>query len=89
MLNTETMETRFTRAEEHGLWFYSAYQSLWFSPRELRQANANGKFRWGPNSWELRDPQEFLTEQRTRLIAAEVEMDRRINHLIAEGVENA
>lgn len=54
----------FAKAEQHGLWFYSPYQSLWFSPAALHEAQAKGRFRWGAVNWELRDPLERVRELR-------------------------
>ena len=52
------MEGLFKRAKEEGLWFWCHYQDLWFSPDELRKAQADGRFRWGAVNWKLRDPRE-------------------------------
>lgn len=52
------LEPLFERAEREGLWFYSLYQGLWFSPKELRAEQAKGRFWWGAVNWELRDPAE-------------------------------
>ena len=46
------------KAEAEGKWLWCHYQDLWFSPAQLREENRNGKFRWGPVNWKLRDPQE-------------------------------
>ena len=49
-------------AEKQGLWMFCQYQALWFSPQELRKAQSEGRFRWGPVNWEVRDPQERMAE---------------------------
>lgn len=54
----ELMAPLFAQAEASGTWFFCAYQQLVFSPQELRDANAAGRFRWGPLNWELRRPEE-------------------------------
>jgi len=54
------LEPMFKEAEEKGLWFYCFYQAMWFSPTELREEQANGKFRWGAVNWKLRNPQDEL-----------------------------
>ena len=54
----ELMET----ANENGLWFYSTYQQMWFSPSELTEEMQSGRFRWGPNNWKLRNPSLLITE---------------------------
>lgn len=58
------MTELFERAKRDGLWFYLAYQGLWFSPAELAREQANGRFRWGPVNWRLRDPQEHVAQLR-------------------------
>lgn len=60
----DPMSEMFARAEREGLWFFSPYQQMWFSPESLRTERANGSFRWGSANWELRDPQERLQELR-------------------------
>lgn len=32
----------FEKAERQGLWFWCAYQNMWFSPRELQQKTEGG-----------------------------------------------
>ncbi len=56
----ENLKPLFERAERDGLWFYCSYQDLWFSPKQLRIEQANGRFRWGAVNWRLRDPKEQL-----------------------------
>jgi hypothetical protein len=73
-----TMEDLFERAKRDGLWFYTAIHQLWFSPRELKELRALGRFTWGAAYWELRDPQEYLLE-------AQREFDRAKEHF--EGVK--
>ena len=50
------------QAEREGKWLYCNYQGMWFSPKELRRANADGRFIWGAVNWCLRNPQEYLNE---------------------------
>ena len=52
----------FAEAEKTGKWFFSPYQSRWFSPAELAAEHAQGHFRWGAVNWRLRDPRERLQE---------------------------
>jgi hypothetical protein len=56
----ESLKPLFHEAEVSGKWFRSYYQNLWFSPTELRMAQARGEMRWGAVNWELRDPSERL-----------------------------
>jgi hypothetical protein len=70
------MAPLFEEAERTGKWFWCNYQSLWFSPRQLREEHARKAFRWGPVNWELRDPQEHLAEAKRRVEQAQAEVDR-------------
>ncbi len=70
------MAPLFEEAERTGKWFWCNYQSLWFSPRQLRAENAKGSFRWGPVNWKLRNPQERLAEAKRRAENAQAEVDR-------------
>lgn len=54
------------KAKAEGKWLWCHYQDIWFSPAQLREQNANGKFRWGAVNWKLRDPQERVAEARRR-----------------------
>jgi len=64
------------KAERERLWLHCAYQDLWFSPAELRKENAKGRFLWGPENWELRDPAEGLARLRSRAADAKSEVER-------------
>ena len=35
---------------------------MWFSPKELKEEQKNGKLLWGAVNWKLRDPQELITD---------------------------
>lgn len=61
------LEPMFANARAKGLWFYSAYADAWFSPDELAATHKTGKFIWSPENWELRDPQEFIDEERREI----------------------
>jgi len=54
------MEALIRQAESEGKWLWCSYQDLWFSPQELRKAQAEGRFQWGPVNWKLRFPAEKL-----------------------------
>lgn len=58
------------KAEAEGKWLWCNYQDIWFSPKQLREQNRNGKFRWGAVNWHLRDPQEKIDEADRRAKAA-------------------
>lgn len=51
----------FEQAEKEQLWFWNRYQSMWFTPAELREQQAEGKWVWGAPNWTLRHPSEELT----------------------------
>lgn len=70
------LEPLFERAEREGLWFYCSYQSLWFSPAQLRAAHKDGRFIWGPMNWQLRVPRERVEEAERRAEAAMREAHR-------------
>ena len=56
------LEPLFKKAKEDGLWFYTRYYDLWFSPKELRENHKNEKFIWDAVNWELRDPMERIKQ---------------------------
>lgn len=71
-LAIESLEPLFRQAEAEGLWFFSPYQQLWFSPKMLRARQAEGRFIWGACNWKLRDPMEEhqrLLKQAAQLVA--------------------
>lgn len=63
----EELEFLIKEAEEKGWWLRSHYQQLEFSPRELRESNAQGRFIWGPVNWELIDPKTLLKDEEKEL----------------------
>ncbi len=66
------LEPLFIRADKEKLWFHSAYQDIWLSPKELRKHQASGSFIWGATNWTLRDPRGLLDG-----ILAEIEAKRK------------
>jgi hypothetical protein len=58
----KSLEPMFKEAEEKGLWFNSKYQDLWYSPSELKEKQSEGRFIWGKENWELRNPKELIKE---------------------------
>jgi hypothetical protein len=74
------------KARAQKLWFYCAYQNLWFSPDKLEQHWKDDRFRWGSVNWQLRPRRERLAELDQELktleeararVAAEVAEDAR------------
>jgi hypothetical protein len=72
----ETMSALLEEAETKGLWLYTSYQDLWFSPAQLREHQANGRFRWGVVNWRLRDPQEMVQNAERDVATAQMNLDR-------------
>jgi hypothetical protein len=66
-LALKELEPLFERAEKEKLWFYSSYQGLWFSPKELKEEHENGKFIWGAGNWQLLDPQTEIDSMLRRI----------------------
>lgn len=58
----QSLEPLFKEAEEKGLWFRSYYQSVEFTPKELKAQHAQGCYIWGARSWKLFDPKELLRD---------------------------
>ena len=54
-------------AEAERKWLFLRYQALWVAPDELRVLNAQGRYGWGAENWELRDPQERVDELKFEL----------------------
>lgn len=71
----EQVEKLIREAEEKGLWLFCGYQDLWFSPAELRKAQSDGRFRWGPDNWRLRDPREMVTAAEYKVRAAQEHLE--------------
>jgi hypothetical protein len=66
---TDSLRLMFEEARQKGLWFFSPYQQLWFSPDELQENQKNGRFCWGAVNWELRDPKERVEQLRLEAAA--------------------
>jgi len=79
MVVTASMQPLFDQARREGKWFFTSYQQIWFSPDELEAQQRSGKFRWGPENWELRHPSEYLAESMRMLDAARIEHERRVS----------
>lgn len=75
----------FAEARARGLWFFANYQNIWLSPDELRDAQANGRYRWA-SPWKLRDPRERLKELDDAIAKAEATKAEFLVRLRAAGV---
>ncbi len=58
----DELEPLYQEAMVKGLWFYTPYQDLWFAPSELKEKQENGRYIWGKENWQLRHPQEKLSQ---------------------------
>ncbi len=79
----KTLDDLITEAERQDLWLHCHYQDLWFSPSDLREANRDGRFRWGAMNFELRDPIEKLAKLKEKRRAADIDVvafERRLSH---------
>jgi hypothetical protein len=65
----ESLKPLMREAKITGEWFYSNYQDMWFSPKELENMWEEGRFIWGPANWKLRDPQELIMAKCTQFNA--------------------
>lgn len=65
----------FEKAENENLWFYSTYQHLWFSPKELKEQQAKGRYIWDAINWTLRSPLEKLQELENKKDATTKEIE--------------
>lgn len=73
-INLDSLAPLFERADREGLWFTCTYQSLWFSPAELRAQHAKGSFLWDARNWSLCNPQDLVTQLQSRADAAREEV---------------
>ena len=71
-----TLEKFIDMAEAEGLVLHCHYQDLWFTPDELREENANGRFQWGPVNWELRPAQDRSTQLERQMEQANAALTR-------------
>lgn len=84
-----TMEQLFEEAEANGLWFFTAYQQLWFSPAELKAEREAGRFRWGPENWQLRNPLEGLEQLQREVEKAQHDLESFEERMKAQEVDHA
>lgn len=70
----DDLQLMFEEAEDKGMWFFCAYQQLWFTPTELRQYQSEGHFRWGVQNWQLRDPSERKSQLVAKIAVANDEL---------------
>lgn len=81
----EDMRPLFEQAEREHKWLYCSYQSVWFSPRELREEQSKGHFRWAAVNWEVRDPKEHIRELDLRVLNTQLERQSFLERVLVEG----
>lgn len=72
----ESREELIAEAERRGMWLHTDYQNLTFSPRELREANERGQFKWGAASFRLVDPRTELAALERKAAEAQDDVAR-------------
>jgi len=79
--NLKDLQALIAKAKREGKWLRCGYQGLWFSPKELTEANEKGRFLWGVVNWELCDPMDKikgLEKNKARIDIEIAEMRERI-----------
>lgn len=74
-MSYEPMKELIEQAEREGKWLQSIYQCINFSPAELRKAQSEGRFCWGPVNWRLIDPHELLRDTAKEMSAIQKHND--------------
>lgn len=69
------LEPLIAQADRDGMLLVTGYQNLAFTPDELRRANAEGKFRWGPDNWRLVSRADWLKGYEDAITRATAERD--------------
>lgn len=65
-------------AEQNDMILYQRYADLYFTPDELKQANKEGRFRWGVVNWELIPRAKRLEQLKTMKQKEIEELDKEI-----------
>ncbi len=71
----QTLNELIAEAERDSKWLLASYHGIYFTPDELRAANADGRFLWGPQNWTLIDPQARVEAARQALVHAQQAYD--------------
>lgn len=58
----EALKPMIIEAIEKKMWIYGRHHGIWFSPLQFRDALKSEKFIWGPENWELKDPQKRIDQ---------------------------
>lgn len=60
-----SLQPLFEEAEGNGLWFYHSSHDegeVWCSPPFLKMKQSEGEYIWGPEHWELRNPEGYMRD---------------------------
>lgn len=69
-------------ARAKGLWIFSGYQAIWWSPNQFETVINNGHFRWSPENFRLRDPRERVKQLEESVVSANKELDALLKQII-------
>jgi len=64
-------EPLIAQAERDGMWLWCHYQSIWFTPADLRAQQANQKFLWSVDQFHLRSPDEYIEQYEEKVATAD------------------
>lgn len=69
-----SMAPLFKAAKDGGKWFRSHYQGIIFTPEELEDAQAHGRYLWGAKNWELISPHDEKKRLASKVKNAKLEL---------------
>jgi len=78
------LEPLFEKAEKEKLWFHCSYQDLWFSPKDLKNYQKQGRFIWGVDNWTLRNPMEKAKELNNAISSLEFQKEELLKNIKEE-----
>ncbi len=67
------LELLIRKAEENSMFLYCIHDDIWFSPEELKEQNAVGKYCWNKYNWKLISPFDKLAELFEKVVKAKRE----------------
>lgn len=80
-----SLEPLYAKAVSERLIFWCRYQDLHFTPRELREAQAAGRYVWGAGNWELVEPGARIRELEDKVERARSAAANFRERLVREG----
>lgn len=78
-LNSDAPRTReelIQKARAENKWIHCSYQDLWWTPSELENALAYGRFQWGVQNFQLKSANERLEYLGRKVQDAQEDLDR-------------